>query len=181
MESESEHNYASSTFIAWQHEVYKRAPICCEWGIISFDLQEATTEITSEGTIDLLHFGIFTKTTTTLANEALEVVLDSTSDKRMAKEERDKYAIQVWRLWRNFVAATKERGITIQNVTMTAHVQIATKQGYAEKETMKKLEAEEFKEEAESNEALEVSQGDHCSRNVPRWRKGQNTVFFKEK
>ncbi len=75
--SECEHNYAKSTFITWRNKAYKGAPICCEWGIISFNPQEATTEITSEGTIDLLHFGLFTKTTTTLVKEALEAVMDN--------------------------------------------------------------------------------------------------------
>ena len=161
---ESEHNYRSSTFITSK---------CCEWGIISFNPQEATTEITSEGTIDLLHFGLFTKTTTTLVKEALEAVMDNLSNKRMAKEERDEYATRLWRLWGDFVAATKQRGIAIQNVTMAALIQIATKQGRAEKEAMKKLEAEEIKEEAKSNEALEVSQGDHHLRDAPR-RKGES-------
>ena len=114
-----------------RHKAYKRAPICCEWGIISFNPQEATIEITSEGTIDLLHFGLFTKTTTTLAKEALEVVMDSSSNKRMATEERYGYATQLWRLWKNFVAATKQRGITIQNVTMAALIKIATKHFFA--------------------------------------------------
>ena len=69
-------------------------------GIISFNPpQEATTEITSEDTIDLLHFGLFTKSTTTLAKEALEAVMDTSSNKGMAKEERDGYATQLQRLW----------------------------------------------------------------------------------
>ena len=93
--SESEHNYAGSQFIAWQNNMYNVAPICCEWGIISFNPQETTTEQAPEGTIDLFHHGIFTKTSTTLANEAFEVVKDSTSNKKIAKEERDLYATQL--------------------------------------------------------------------------------------
>ena len=86
----------------------------------------------------------------------------------MAKEERDGYATRLWRLWGDFVAATKQRGIAIQNVTMAALIQIATKQGCTEKEAMKELEAVEIKEEAESNEALEISQGDCHSWDAPR-------------
>ena len=41
-------------------------------------------------------------------------------------------------------------------------------EGRAEKEAMKKLESEEIEEEAKSNEALEVSQGDHHSGNASR-------------
>ena len=94
--------------------------------------------------------------------------MDNSSTKGMAKEERDGYATRLWRLWGDFVAATKQRDIAVQNVTMAALIQIATNQGRAEKEAMKKLEAEEIEEEAKSNEALEVSQGDHHSGNAPR-------------
>ena len=136
--------------------------------MIYFNPQDATTAKTSEGTIDLLHFGLFTKTTTTLVKEALKVVMDNSSNKGMAKDERYGYATRLWRLWGDFVAATKQRGIAIQNVTMAALIQIATNQGHAEKEAMKKLEGEEIKEEAKSNETLEVSQRDHHSRDAPR-------------
>ena len=107
------------------------------------------------------------KNTTTLANKSFEAVKDSISNKKMAKEERDSYTANLWRPSGNFAVATKERGITIQKVTMAALIQIATKQGHSEKKAMKKLEAEENQEEAESNAVLEVSQGDHQPREAP--------------
>ena len=50
---------------------------------------------------------------------------------------------------------------------MAALIQIAAKQGHAEKEAMRRLEAKEIQEEAESNIALKISQGDHQSREAP--------------
>ena len=110
-ESESEHNYARSPFIAWRNDTYNTAPICCEWGIISFNPQEATTELVPEGTTDLIHYGIFTKTTTTLTNETFEVVKDSTSNKIMAKEERDSYDIQLQRLYGGTLLPLPRKGV----------------------------------------------------------------------
>ena len=56
----------------------------------------------------------------------------------MVKEERDPYTANLQRLWRNFVAATKERGVMIQKVTMAAFIQIATKTRLFEKESHEK-------------------------------------------
>ena len=50
---------------------------------------------------------------------------------------------------------------------MAALIQIATTQGWLEKESMNKLEAEEIHEEAERNAALEVSQEVHQQKEAP--------------
>ena len=80
-------NNVSSPFLTWHNNTYNAVPICCEWGIVSFNPQEATTNLVPEGTIDLIHIGIFTKNITNLANEAFDAVKESMSNKRLNKDE----------------------------------------------------------------------------------------------
>ena len=136
----------SSIFATWRNRAYKSAPLCCEWGLISFNPQDSRSNSISEGLMDLVHMGVFPTKIMELVTRESNNFRQELIAKKVDKEEAKSFADSIQKEWHRFSATTKERCITMQSTITAALVQKARKQGREEKIAIKQM-----KEEEESN------------------------------
>ena len=133
----------SSPFTTWRNRAYKSVPLCCEWGLVSFNPQDSRSNSISEGLVDLVHMGIFPTKIMELVTRESKKIRKELIGQKVDKEEAKEFAESIQKEWHRFSATTKERCITMQRAITAALVQKAKNQGREEKKGIEQMEEEE--------------------------------------